>query len=228
MDNPRQNSRTALIAGATGLIGSALLDQLLASERYHNVIAIGRRKISREHPKLHNVIVDFDHLEQLNPGKVNDVYCCLGTTIKKAGSAENFRRVDYDYVMNLSGWAEANDVARLILISAIGADANSRILYSRVKGEVERDIQKLNIREIHIFRPSLLLGDRKEFRLGERIGAGLTFLVTPLLSGKLAKYHPIEDVKLARAMYCAAFQKEEGIHWYEYPLISELVNTKVC
>ncbi len=215
-----------MIAGATGLVGSACLQLLLDSEKYDHVVAIGRKESGLQHPKLKNIIVDFEQLDKLNPDKpIHDVYCCLGTTIKKAGSPENFRKVDYDFVMNVARWADSHGAKRLMLVSAIGADASSRIFYSKVKGEVERDVAKLNISEIHIFQPSLLLGNRNEFRFGESVGAAMMALLKPFLRGKLAKYHPIKGADLARAMYAAAFQKKEGIHRYDYPLISLLVKT---
>lgn len=215
-----------MIAGATGLVGSACLQLLLDSEKYDHVVAIGRKESGLQHPKLKNIIVDFEQLDNLSPDKpIHDVYCCLGTTIKKAGSPENFRKVDYDFVMNVARWADSHGAKRLMLVSAIGADASSRIFYSKVKGEVERDVAKLNISEIHIFQPSLLLGNRNEFRFGESVGAAMMVLLKPFLRGKLAKYHPIKGADLARAMYAAAFQKKEGIHRYDYPLISLLVKT---
>lgn len=218
-------SRTALIAGASGLVGSHCLRELLANEKYGQVISIGRRPLDLEHPKLRNEVVDFNRLAERFPNQsLNDVFCCLGTTIKKAGSQKKFREVDYTYVMNVARLAEKCGAQRLMLVSAIGADPDSSVFYSRTKGEVERDVRKLNIPVIHIFRPSLLLGDRKEFRLGEKIGSGLALLATPFLRGKLAKYHPVEGAMVARAMVSAANLKKEGIQLYEFPLISDLVN----
>lgn len=217
--------RTALIAGATGLVGSECLQQLLSSEHYREVISIGRRPLEITNAKLHDEVVDFDQLpENFETRQMDDVYCCLGTTIKKAGSKENFRKVDYTYVMNVAKLAVKCGAQRLMVISAIGADPDSRVFYSRIKGEVELDVQKLSLPEIHLFRPSLLLGDRKEFRLGEKIGAGLMLLAQPFFRGNLSKYHPIDASKVALAMYRAAFQNKKGVNIYEYPLMSDLVN----
>ncbi len=223
--NAQPTTRTALIAGGSGLIGSHCIQQLLASDKYSTIISIGRRPLDLQHPKLRNEVVDFNQLlTQFPEQSLDDVYCCLGTTIKKAGSQDKFREVDYTYVMNVARLAEKCGAQRLMIVSAVGADPGSKVFYSRTKGEVERDVRQFKIAEIHLFRPSLLLGERKEFRLGERIGAGLAKLATPFLWGGWLKYHPVEASVVARAMVAAAFQKKEGIHVYEYPLISDLVN----
>lgn len=223
-----KSTRTALIAGATGLVGSELLQNLLSSDRYDEVISIGRSALDINHPKLKNEVVDLGDFPQASEKFcADDVYCCLGTTIKKAGSQENFKRVDYTFVMNVAKQAEACKAGRLMVVSAIGADADSGVFYSKVKGEVERDLKKLSIPEIHIFQPSLLLGPRKEFRFGERIAAGLMWLTQPFFRGSLSRYRAIPASKVARAMYHAAFQNKVGIHRYEYAGMDELVKSNV-
>lgn len=227
MPTPNQQTdqkRTALITGATGLVGAALVRQLLASEHYKKVITVGRRPLDLEHDKLQNEVADLGDLPEMGEKwSPDDVFCCLGTTIKKAGSKEQFRKVDYDYVMNTARFAEKSGAKRFLVVSAVGANVESSMFYSQVKGEVERDLKVLKLPEIHIFRPSMLLGDRKEFRLGEKIGGGLMWLAQPFFRGSLAKYHPISATKVAEAMYKAALRKKEGIHFYEYPEMSELV-----
>lgn len=195
----------ALIAGATGLIGSHCLDELLSSDRYSKVIAVGRRKLSREHDKLVSLVVDFDQLDNVDElANFDDAFCCLGTTIKKAGSKENFKKVDYTYVINFASLAKKAGATRFMVVSAIGADAKSSVFYNQVKGEMENSLKDLNIPQTHIFEPSLLLGDREEFRLGERIGEVVMKLARPVLRGGLSKYRAIHAADVAKAMVRAA------------------------
>jgi uncharacterized protein YbjT (DUF2867 family) len=204
--------KTALIAGASGLIGSQLLTLLLASERYAKVIVVGRRPVPQVHPKLEQRVLEFDQLEQHRLSLIaDDVYCCLGTTMRQAGSKEAFYKVDYLYVVKLAALTAGNFAAQFLVVSAMGADANSSIYYNRVKGEMEDAVRNTPFRAIHIFRPSLLLGKRSEKRLGEQIGAVLLGLLRPLLLGPLRKYQPIEAATVARAMLSAAEEDGGGI-----------------
>ncbi|MGY2133546.1 NAD-dependent epimerase/dehydratase family protein [Hymenobacter sp. HD11105] len=204
--------KTALIAGASGLIGSQLLTLLLASDRYAKVIVVGRRPVPLVHPKLEQRVIEFDQLEQHRLSLIaDDVYCCLGTTMRQAGSKEAFYKVDYLYVVKLAALTAANFAAQFLVVSAMGADANASIYYNRVKGEMEDAVRKTPFRAIHIFRPSLLLGNRTEKRLGEQIGAVLLGLLRPLLLGPLRKYQPIEAATVARAMLSAAEEDGGGI-----------------
>lgn len=194
--------KTALLFGATGLVGHFLLEELLADERYAVVNVFGRRKMGREHPKLQQHLIDFTKPEsfaQLLTG--DEVFCCLGTTIRTAGSQEAFRQVDFDAPLAIAKAAKANGVKTYVLISSMGANPKSRNFYQRVKGEVEQAIAAKLFDKLVIVRPSMLLGPRKEFRLGERIGKvvmiGLGFLVP-------ARYKAIEAQTVARAMVYAA------------------------
>ena len=131
--------KTALLAGATGLIGSHLLPLLLASERYSKVIVVGRRALALTHPKLTQVITDLDQLQDVRLQLIaDDVFCCLGTTLKQAGSKEAFYKVDFLYVVTLAALAAGNFASQLMVVSSMGADAESRVYYSRVKGEIDR------------------------------------------------------------------------------------------
>lgn len=204
--------KTALIAGASGLVGSQLLTLLLASERYAKVIVVGRRPLPQVHPKLEQRILDLDNLDQHRLGLIaDDVYCCLGTTMRQAGSKEVFYKVDYAYVVKLAALTAGNFAAQFLVVSAMGADANSRIYYNRVKGEMEQAVRQTPFRAIHFFRPSLLLGNRTEKRLGEQIGAVLLKALRPLMVGPLRKYQPVEAVTVARAMLRAAEEDGGGI-----------------
>lgn len=204
--------KTALLAGATGLVGKALLQLLLASDRYAKVIVVGRRPVALEHPKLTQVITDLGQLEALHLRLIaDDVYCCLGTTQQQAGSKAAFYEVDFLYVVKLAAVTAANFAAQFLVVSALGADAESRFYYNRVKGEMEAAVRQTPFRAIHIFRPSLLLGPRDKPRLGERIGAVLLSLAGPLLRGGWHKYQPVEAATVAQAMLRAAEDDGSGI-----------------
>ena len=208
--------RTALLAGASGLVGGHCLRLLLAEPTYGRVIALGRRALPLQHPKLEQKLVDFAHIADLVP-RVDDVYCCLGTTIKKAGSQAAFRRVDHDYVVALAQAAKQAGARRFLLVSSLGANSRSRIFYSRVKGEAERDVSAVPFKAVHIFRPSLLLGERAESRPLERLGSVAFGALAPLLAGPLRPYRAIPAETVARAMVRAALGEATGvrIHYYD-------------
>lgn len=199
-------------------MGSHCLNELLSCDRYEKVIALGRRKLSRENDKLVSLVVDFDQLEKVEGlAEFDDVFCCLGTTIKKAGSKANFKKVDYTYVINLANLAKKAGAKRFMVVSAVGANAKSSVFYNQVKGEMENSLQELKIPETHIFEPSLLLGDREEFRLGERIGEFAMKIARPILRGGLSKYRAIHAADVAKAMVRFAESAHEQnvlIHQY--------------
>jgi uncharacterized protein YbjT (DUF2867 family) len=192
-------SRSALLVGATGLVGGFLLERLLASPRYARVIVWARRALDKAHPKLTVEVADF---ERLAPRRVDaeDVYCCLGTTIGRAGSQKAFRHVDFDYPVALAGTAARSGARRFLVVSALGANARSRVFYSRVKGEMEDAVRAAGVPKTLIFRPSLLSGPRAEPRLGEQVGVVLGALLGPLLG----RYRPIHADRVAAAMLRAA------------------------
>ena len=209
-------SRTAVVAGATGLVGSHLLQLLLADSTWSHIVTIGRRPLCA-HAKLEQRIVDFDQLDtQDNLPNAQDVFCCLGTTIKQAGSQEAFRRVDFDYVLAIARAGLRGGAGQFLLVSAIGADPNSRVFYSRVKGETEAAVRQLPYRAIQIFRPSLLLGERSEFRLGERIAMLAAPLIALALVGRLRRYRPIPAAMVAAAMISVAKEAPRGPNVFEY------------
>jgi uncharacterized protein YbjT (DUF2867 family) len=193
--------RTALLAGATGLIGSFLLQRLLASDAYASVAVWARRKLGQTHPKLKDAIVDFDRLHERRV-EAEDVFCCLGTTIKQAGSQPAFRRVDYDYPVALALAAAGGGAKRLLVVSALGANPDSSVFYNSVKGEMEIAVRAAGVPATIFFRPSLLSGPRKEVRRGERIGEAVGKVLGPLLG----KYRPIAADMVAAAMLKAALE----------------------
>ncbi len=215
--------RTALVVGATGLIGGHLLNYLLENETYSEVKALVRRPLEREHPRLTQVVVNFDDLQAHETDmQVNDVFCCLGTTIKKAGSQKAFRKVDYDYPLDVARLAARQGAQQYLIVTALGADKNSLIFYNRVKGEVERDLIKIPFKSIHIMQPSLLLGQRAESRLGEQLGEVVLGAASVLLRGPLKKYRAIEGRVVAFAMQHLATQLWAGVHVHESDKIQEV------
>lgn len=204
------SEKSALIAGATGLTGKELVKILLDHPAYDKIRIFVRRPLDIEHPKLEQVRVDFNRLDDYKEFfEVDEVFCCLGTTIKKAGSQKAFRRVDYEFPAALGVLAKSAGVQKFLVISAMGADSRSSIFYNRVKGQMEDRLKKLDIPALHIFRPSLLLGDRREFRAGEKAASLLAPVFSPLLRGGMQKYKPIQAERVAQAM-CAAAQSESG------------------
>jgi uncharacterized protein YbjT (DUF2867 family) len=220
--------RTALLAGATGLVGGHLLTRLLASPEYARVIAVTRKRLAVEHPKLHQIVTDFDELEAAVASSgvnVDDAFCALGTTIKIAGSQEKFRRVDFDYVAGFARAAKAAGAKRFLLVSAMGASARSTIFYSRVKGEAEDAVSAPGFAALHIFRPGMLLGARAQPRPIEVIVGALTPLLNPLMMGGAAVYKSIRGEMVAEAMVAAALGASEGRNIHTYRSMAALAKS---
>lgn len=201
--------------GASGLVGGYCLDYLLEHPSYTQVVLLNRRKLKREHDKLVQHEIDFDQLnksEHLLVG--DDLFLCLGTTMAKAGSKDTFYKVDYTYSMQAARISVENGVNQILLVSSVGADKDAFFFYSKVKGELEEDIKKLPFWAIHIFQPSILLGERNENRWGESIAARLGRGFDYLTGGLLTKYRPVEAEVVAKAMVSAAQRLESGITIY--------------
>ena len=213
-------NKTALIAGASGLTGGYLLNLLLESPEYSSVIAYVRKSSGLTHPKLKEIVVDWETLQE--PVAAEDIFCCLGTTIKKAGSQEAFRRVDYNYPLQLAQLQYRGGSQQFLLVSAMGADAKSSIFYSRVKGELENALQSIGYKSLLIFRPSFIAGPRKESRTGEKIGLAIFSILSPLFIGPLKKYAPIQAEHIARAMLRTAQKNEQGTKLYDSAVTDEL------
>jgi uncharacterized protein YbjT (DUF2867 family) len=203
--------KTALLLGATGLVGSQLLDQLLQDERYAKVIALTRRPLEQAHPKLRQEIIDFD---QPDPGKIkgDDLFCALGTTLRKAGSKEAQYRIDCTYPYEIGKIARDNGVQQFLLVSSLGADAKSSNFYLKTKGELEEKLAALGFKTFVSARPSLLLGERTEFRLGEKIGIVLAGVFGFLIP---KKFRGIQAGQVASALIALANQGLEGRQVFE-------------
>jgi uncharacterized protein YbjT (DUF2867 family) len=206
------SSRVALIVGSTGLIGNQLLDLLLREPSYFKVIALSRRSLDISNPKLENVIIQTGEWEKLSELVADDVFCCLGTTIKQAKTKEAFRKVDYEYPLEVAKHLRKNGASQFLLVSSLGANAKSRIFYNQVKGEAEDAISQVGFQSYHIFRPSLLLGNRSEQRSGEDAAKIFYKLFGFIIPKKLKA---IDSFKVAKAMLTLALDKKEGRFIYE-------------
>lgn len=215
--------KTALIAGSTGLVGNELLQYLLDGKEYDKVIAIVRRPLEKNHPKLDEKVVDFDKLEEYKQSfAADDVFCCLGTTIKKAKTKEAMWKIDVDYPVAIAKLASSQGAKKFLLVSSMNADPNSPIFYSKMKGKLEEAIKQISYESTSIFRPSLLLGNRQEYRLGERAAAAIFTKVPFLFAGPLKKYKAIEGKTVASAMYKAAQGNKPGVTIYPSEQIQEI------
>ncbi len=207
--------KTILIAGATGLVGSAVLPLLLDDGHVDKVVVLVRRPLAMVHPKLEQWIGE-DLFDTLKPVPVDAVICCLGTTIKTAGSREAFTAVDKDLPLGLAHWAHTHGVPAFCIISAMDANSSSRIFYNRVKGEVEQELEKVGFHSLALFQPSVLTGPRKKKRLGEGLGSGVLKLVGPLLARSWADYRVMPHDVLAKALVQAALTPVPGTQRYRY------------
>jgi uncharacterized protein YbjT (DUF2867 family) len=217
-------SKTALLAGANGLTGSLLLDALLQAPDVGRVVALSRRPLPRAHPRLANRIVQFEQLESQLKGQRCDVaLCCLGTTLRKAGSQEAFRAVDLDCVLSFARVALAAGARRFIVISSVAADPASKNFYLRTKGEMEAGLQALQLPALDIMQPSLLLGgSRGEVRPLELAASLIVPLVNPLLRGNWISWRGIPARVVAQAMLGATRSGRRGVQRYTYEGIRAL------
>jgi uncharacterized protein YbjT (DUF2867 family) len=201
--------RTAIVAGASGLVGSALVSQLLLSSQYSQVVILVRSRINLEHPKLIQLVVDFDQIENLTLNfKVDDAFCTLGTTISKAGSKAAFFKVDHDYVCSFAKKVLELGATGFYVVSSMGANPSSSIFYNKVKGITEEDLKKVGIHRLAILRPSLLLGPRTEKRTGEKFASWIMKALDFMIP---SKYKAIHVNKVAGKMIEVALQEEQGI-----------------
>lgn len=193
--------KTAILLGASGLVGGYVLNNLLDDNRYEKIILFGRKNLNINHQKIEENIIDFDELDKSKENiHGDDLFCCLGTTLKKAGSKEKFYIVDHDIPVEIAEYARENNVSGCFIVSSIGAKAESKNYYLNAKGEMENDILSLNFERTGIARPSMLLGERKETRIAESLGKAIMPLINFLLVGKMKKYRSIHAGIVAKAM----------------------------
>jgi len=217
---------TVAVIGSTGLVGSHIVDLLKEENAYQKIRLLVRRPVEFSHPKLEIRLVNFEDYESLKSAlaECNVVFSAIGTTQGKVkGDQLQYRKVDYDIAVNAARACLETGGSNFLLVSSVGADSNSKNFYLRLKGEVESAVRKFPIKSIAIFRPSMLLGNRKEFRLGERIGQSGMKLISPLLAGRWKKYKAIEARDVAAAMIAAAKRNREGFTVYEYDEMKRLI-----
>lgn len=220
---PEPLPKVALLAGATGLVGSSLLDILLETSDFSRVVAITRRPLTREHARLANRTVRFDRLDEQFAGfACHTVFSCLGTTIRAAGSEKAFRAVDVDLVLALARAARAWQAQRFVVISSVGADPRSKNFYLRTKGEMEQSVEQLGFVALDILQPSVLLGARRELRPLEIAARVLVPLVNPILVGKYRAWRGISARTVAQAMLGAARSGRRGVYRYSHDAIVAL------
>jgi uncharacterized protein YbjT (DUF2867 family) len=215
--------KNVLLVGATGLVGKVLLYQLIENERIGIIHVLSRRPLTIKH---HKVIVHETNFTDLTKDKeafnVDAIFCCIGTTIAKAGSQDAFRKVDYDIPVLLSKLGHVTQVPSIHVVSAMGADKNASIFYNKVKGEMEESIMNSGITHVCIYRPSLILGNRNEFRMSELIAQKMLKPLRFLFAGPLAKYKPIEAKHVAKAMLNNFLLNKQGIEIIENDHIFKL------
>jgi len=214
--------KTATLIGATGLIGGELLNLLLNDPYFETVRVIVRRPFPLDHPKLEKKLVDFTDNDSLLVALDNSdvVFCTVGTTQRKVkGDKEAYRKVDYDIPVHAARFCKMTGCKTFVLVSAVGADSKNNNFYLKLKGEVEDAIKGSGLETVHIMRPSMLLGNRNEFRLGEKIGQGVMQAFSFLLP---SKYKPVHAREVAKAMLNTAKDHKEGFFIYEYKEIKKL------
>ncbi len=233
---PVVDSRTALLVGASGLVGGHCLEKLLSLDVYSKVHVLARSPLDTDHysakalEKFELHLVDFDNLEAASIiFSVDDVFCCLGTTLKKAGSISAFKKVDYDYCLKVAEMAKDKNVGHFLIVTAVNASENALAYYSRTKGQLEVALKELEFNCLSIFHPSLLLGERSEHRLIESVGGKLAKGFNRLLPSRMTSFKAIEGEAVGKAMAVLASDQglrksEHRIEYYRYNDIQSLAS----
>lgn len=221
--------KTALVIGATGLIGHLVVQELVKDNSIQLVRLLVRTPFAFNHQKLDVQVVNFDSIDEVTrkAGKGDMIFCCIGTTRKKVkGDKTEYRKIDHDIPYNVAWAGQLNGYPKFLLVSAVGANPVSDNFYLQLKGSAEEDISSLAFDSIHIFRPSLLLGKRKEFRTGEIFAKGLMQALSFIFRGPLSKYRAIQATTVAKAMIAAAKKEIRGVHVYHFDEMADLVSSE--
>ncbi len=216
--------RTALITGATGLVGRELLNIILASDYYSTVKVLTRRPLPIKDNRIQEIVMNLDDMEERKAELgAHDYYCCLGTTMRKAGSKENFIKIDHDYPVTLAKIAlEHPEFDQYLIVTAVGANSSSPLFYNEVKGKVEDSLKELGIAKLHIFQPSLLLGAREDFRILEEFAKLFSAILTFFVIGSKKKLWSIKGSEVAKAMLKVAMRDGDGTKTYKPFMIRKL------
>jgi len=205
---------TSIIAGSTGLIGGKVIEVL--SKQKQSTIALTRRSIPNLPPEITEMIIDFDAFEKNGSlPSCKNIFICLGTTIKTAGSKENFRKVDINYCLSIAKKAKESGAETLSLVSSIGANSSSKSFYLKTKGELEEAVQELGFLTVNIFRPSFLVGERSEKRLAEKIAIKFAKIMDLFLIGSASKYRSVKAESLAKTMVSKVDSKP-GVNYFYF------------
>ncbi|TMM31093.1 NAD-dependent epimerase/dehydratase family protein [Polaribacter aestuariivivens] len=205
-------SKTAIILGATGLTGGILLEKLLADKRYSTIKLFSRSSVEVASEKIQEFIVDLLQLENHSKDFTGDeVYCCIGTTASKTKDKEKYKKIDYGIPVTAAKLSKQNGIETFVVMSSMGANPDSSVFYNRTKGEMERDVLQLKIKNTFILRPSLIGGNRDEKRIGEKIGKIIMSILNPLFVGALKKYRMIHPEKIASCMKILANKPEKEV-----------------
>jgi uncharacterized protein YbjT (DUF2867 family) len=216
--------KKAILFGASGFVGSYLLNDLLYSDFYDEVTIVVRKPLNIQHPKLRMLLSDYQNLPQNKSYLVaDDVFIALGTTKKKTPDQKEYYQIDHDYPVLAAELTQANGAQSVLLVSAVGANADSSIFYVKTKGEAERDIIALNFEHTHIFRPSMIMGNREESRPMERLFIKAFSVINGLLIGGLNKYRGISAQRIAKAMIAAAQRKDDQLKIYHWEEMQKLI-----
>ncbi|MES2278539.1 MAG: NAD(P)H-binding protein [Bacteroidota bacterium] len=210
-------AKKAIIIGASGLIGSNLLQILLDRDDYDSVLILVRKELPVKHKKLTQLVVDFDKLDNYANEITGEViFSCLGTTQGQTPDKAVYRKIDHDYPVKLAQLGLKNGVNQFHLVSVVGADAKASAIYLKLKGETEEDLKKVGLPALHIYQPSMLTGRKEKVRFLESLINGLMIVVNPLLIGGLKKYHSIAASDVAKAIYNQSIDNETGTFIYQY------------
>lgn len=220
--------QTALVIGATGLVGNFVVEELLKDESFKTVRILVRRSLKIIHPKLEERIVNFtdinDYAEKFGYGDV--IFCCIGTTQNKVkGDKDAYEKIDFEIPLNAARMGIVNKFKKFLIVSAVGANESSSNFYLKLKGRTENALQQFAFQSISVFRPSILSGNRKEIRPAEKIMQSIIKVVSPLLIGSLKKYRAIKASDVAKAMVNESKRNDSGIHYFEYAAIINLAKS---
>jgi uncharacterized protein YbjT (DUF2867 family) len=207
--------KKAIIAGATGLVGRHLVEELTTNPAYDEIIIISRRELAYQHPKLRTIISGFDQLNNLElPSGIDECFCSLGTTTKKSGK-KGLKTVDHDYVLELASLTKKHGIKKFLVVSSQGANPKSAFYYMNIKGMMEKTLKTVGIEAVFILRPSLITGQREEPRWLEQAGYRIYKALEPLMVGKYNKLRPVSALKIARCMVNLAQGNKTGNHTIE-------------
>lgn len=219
-----QKGITALVIGSTGLIGQELCEKLALNERYSTIYAIVRKRINFQSQKITQIICDNNNYAEVIPPniQVDQYFVCIGSTKMKTPNKEQYRLIDLEYPLGVGRLLKNNGCPSCYLISTIGANSNSKNFYLSLKGEIEDCFITLDFEQLHILRPSLLVGKRNENRIGEKLSAYLLRILNPFLLGNLRKYQSIQSTKVVEALITLASKKNSGNHIYSSDQIKKI------